>query len=70
MSYEFENDVTNRLSRIETLLTEFSGVSRDHESRIRNTEKKNNMFIGVIGFIAAVFASLGLYLPLLHGGSK
>lgn len=57
---EFESDVIERLSRIETHLEDLP----DHETRLRSIENKQWLRDGGLGVMAALLGYLGYHVTL------
>jgi hypothetical protein len=62
----FEEDVIDRLARIETALESLGNRASDHESRVRQLERRQWVLAGIAATAAPVLTRLGLHItPLL-----
>lgn len=56
----FEDDVIDRLARIEEHTAQTAAAMADHETRIRTVEKRQWLFAGGTGLLSALLMKLGL----------
>jgi hypothetical protein len=61
----FEEDVIDRLARIETALESLGNRAADHEGRVRQLERRQWILAGVAATAAPVLARLGLHIPTI-----
>ena len=61
----FEDEVIDRLARIETHLEGINGQRADHEHRLRSLEKRQWVLAGAAAVLGPVLAKLGLHFPSL-----
>lgn len=61
---EFEQDVIERLTRIETKQDNEASIGRDHEERLRSIETSNRRLTGALGVFAAALGFLGYHITL------
>jgi hypothetical protein len=62
----FEDDVIDRLARIETHLENTISRSKDHETRLRTLERRQWLLAGAAACLAPVLAKLGFHIPTLN----
>jgi hypothetical protein len=61
----FEEDVIDRLARIETALESLGARATDHEGRMRQLERRQWVLAGVAASLGPVLAKLGIHLPII-----
>jgi hypothetical protein len=67
MSHEvdtFEEEVIDRLARIETTVASMPPRLQDQETRIRNLEKRQWMLSGAAAVLGATLSKFGIHIPL------
>lgn len=65
-SVAFEDDVIDRLARIEQTLEGINGQRADHETRIRQLERRQWILPGIAIALGPVLNRLGVHLPILN----
>ena len=61
----FEEDVIDRLARIETALESLGARATDHEGRMRQLERRQWILAGIAGTAGPVLARLGIHIPTI-----
>jgi hypothetical protein len=69
MTYEhvptFEQEVIDRLARIETHVESAAVRLSDHEVRVRSLERRQWLLAGAAAALGPFLSKLGIHLPLL-----
>jgi hypothetical protein len=60
----FEEEVIDRLARIETTLESMTPRLLDQETRIRSLEKRQWILSGAAAVLGATLSKFGIHLPL------
>jgi hypothetical protein len=60
---EYEQDVIDRLARIEERIDAFTASKIDHEDRLRTLEKRQWFLSGVAIVVGALLGKVGLHIP-------
>jgi hypothetical protein len=60
----FEDDVIDRLARIESNQSDRNAQTEDHEKRLRSVERRQWIFAGAAAALGPVLAKLGIHFPI------
>lgn len=61
---QFEREVLDRLTKLETILTSYVESNKDHESRLRKVETECWLQRGALAVFAVVMGWLGYHVTL------